>query len=147
MVISNYILALVVYITHVGQFLNGVITNWKDWALPERSSPHEHICGHAMACHKNFGPLKILVWGTKICREMVPPGLNFSKVLVHLWRIGLPLEVYCSGAVKHHAMSKVCLLKCYQILCIYSTVVQRMVIKMWWPYMHGSIIPEADNYL
>ena len=28
-----------------------------------------------------------------------------------------------------------------------STVVQRVVTKMWWPYMHGSIIPETDNYL
>ena len=25
------------------------------------------------SCHEKFGPLKILVWGTKIYREMVPP--------------------------------------------------------------------------
>ena len=60
-----------------------------------------------MAYHENFGPLKILVWETKICREIVPPGLNFSKILVHLWRIGPPVKVYYSGAVKHHAMSNV----------------------------------------
>ena len=51
------------------------------------------------------GPLKILVRGTR--GEMVLPGLKFSNILVHLWIIGLPLEVYYSGAVKHHAMSKV----------------------------------------
>ena len=58
-------------------------------------------------CHKNFGPLKILVWATKIYREIVPPGLNFSKMLVHPWRIGPLHKVYYSGTVKHRAMSNV----------------------------------------
>ena len=44
------------------------------------------LCGVS----QNFGPLKILVWVTKICGEMVLSGPNFSKIVVHPWRIGSP---------------------------------------------------------
>ena len=33
---------------------------------------------------ENFGPLKILVWGAKVCKEMVPQ----PEIMIHLWRIG-----------------------------------------------------------
>ena len=99
-------------------------------------------------CHENFGPLKILVRGTKICGEMVPPGPNFSKILVHVWRFGPPpfwFKVHYSSTVKHHAMllrSKVAT----QVLSNFVHLLnccQRMAIKVCWPCMHGSVISEA----
>ena len=97
---------------------------------------------------RKFGLLKILVQGTKICRDMVPPsppGLNFFLLLVHLWRIGLPLKVYYSGAVKHHAMSNVATQVLSNFVHLLNCCTKNGYINV--VAIHGSIIPEADNHI
>ena len=58
-------------------------------------------------CHENFGPLKILVRGTKICGEMVPPDRLFRKFWSISGEMVRPLfrfKVHYSGAVKLYAV-------------------------------------------
>ena len=40
------------------------------------------------ACHRNFGPAKILVRGTKIPGKFGPPDYYFQKILVRAWNNG-----------------------------------------------------------
>ena len=99
---------------------------YKEWSEIVPDWPSK---GH---CHENFGLLKIL-------------GLNFSKILVHLWRIGSPLIVYYSGAVKHDAMSNVATQVLSNFVHLFNCCTKNGYINV--VAIHGSIIPEADNHI
>ena len=63
----------------------------------------------AICCHGNFGPAKILVWGTKIPGKFGPPDYYFQKMLVRAWNNGPSANTRCKHFNDTSSCQSVCI--------------------------------------
>ena len=101
-----------------------------------------------MALSRKFWSAKNSSPGDQNLRRNGPPRNEFFENFgpcVEIWSAPFWFKVHYSSTVKHHAMllrSKVAT----QVLSNFVHLLnccQRMAIKVCWPCIHGSVIPEA----